>query len=141
MSFSYGWEGDILPYEQGDSRIVDSRMMIIDDCSFNLWANDKTKQDKEGEKQPMNLLIDGEPAEHAGHGRHRWSKPNLRNSSFLHGRLSLGDRHLVELLGKEAMISFNPLQGLPGSNLCSRSIVPVTLIQVGVTSVNRRHED
>jgi len=34
----------------------------------------------------------------AGHGTQR-TRRDVRNSSFVHGRLSLGDRHIVEVLG------------------------------------------
>lgn len=95
-SFAYGWEGDIIRHELDRSRFVDGRMMIIDDCAFNLWADNK--------KERMQLNIDGNAAIDAGHGRHSWSKPDPRNSSFVHGHLALGDRHIIEILGEDATL-------------------------------------
>jgi hypothetical protein len=93
-AYTYGWEGDSRRFQTPNPRCVDARMMIIEDCAFNVWANDKG--------QLMKLSIDGRPAGHAGHGRHSWSKPDLRNSTFVHGRLRLGDRHIIEVQGEHA---------------------------------------
>ncbi len=94
--YSYGWEGDITRFQGDQSRFVDGKMMIIEDTAFNLWA---------GKKGPtMKLSIDGQPTVNAGHGRHSWSRPDPRNSSFLHGRLSLGDRHIIEIHGDDAKL-------------------------------------
>lgn len=94
--YSYGWEGDVTRFKLPSSRFVDQRMMIIEDCAFNIWGNNN--------KEKMKLLIDGEPAKDAGHGRHSWSKPNPRNSTFVHGRLSLGDRHIIEIPNEKAKL-------------------------------------
>ncbi len=95
-AYTYGWEGDITRYQEPSPRFVENRMMIIDDSAFNVWANNKD--------QLMKLMIDGQPAENAGHGRHSWSKPYPRNSTFVHGRLALGDRHIIEILGDSAKL-------------------------------------
>lgn len=94
--FSYGWEGEMNRFTAPSPRFADQRMMIIEDCAFNIWGNNK--------KENMKLLIDGKPAKDAGHGRHSWSKPNPRNSTFVHGRLSLGDRHIVEIPNQGAKL-------------------------------------
>lgn len=94
--YSYGWEGNMIRHTSETSRFVDGRMMILDDNAFNLWADNN--------KELMQLNIDGSPATNAGHGRHSWSKPDPRNSTFVHGRLSLGDRHIIEIVNENAKL-------------------------------------
>ncbi len=94
--YSYGWEGDVTRFQSPDPRFADQRMMIIEDCAFNIWSDNN--------KEMTKLLIDGKPAKDAGHGRHSWSKPNPRNSTFVHGRLSLGDRHIIEIPNEKAKL-------------------------------------
>ena len=92
--YSYGWEGRMVTYTAPHQRIRGNRM-IIDDTAFNLWCDD-------GQKEWMTIVIDGKPLKKgpAGNGR-QMSRRDLRNSSFVHGRLSLGDRHLLEIQGGE----------------------------------------
>jgi hypothetical protein len=89
--YSYGWSGQIATYTAPHPRILGSRM-IIDDTAFNLWCTD-------GSEEWMTIIIDGKKLERgpAGNGR-QMSKRDERNSSFVHGRLSLGDRHIIEVL-------------------------------------------
>lgn len=94
--YSYGWEGDIKRFSATSPRIVKQRMMVIEDAAFNAWGDNKG--------QLMKLSIDGRPAVDAGHGRHSWSKPDPRNSTFVHGRLSLGDRHIIEIVDERARL-------------------------------------
>jgi hypothetical protein len=95
-AYTYGWEGDITRFQAPASRIVSKRMMIIEDCAFNVWADNQ--------EQLMELRIDGRPSENAGHGRHGWTKLDPRNSTFVHGHLALGDRHIIEVLGTHARL-------------------------------------
>ena len=97
--FTYGWEGNITRFLKPNPRIVNDKMMIIEDCAFNIWTDNKKKNEL------TKLLIDGKPAVNAGHGRHRWSKPYPRNSSFVHGRLQLGDRHIIEIPTDQATLT------------------------------------
>lgn len=92
--YSYGWEGKIATYTAPHPRIRGPRM-IIDDTAFSLWC-----YDEEGER--MTITIDTEPVKRgpAGNGRQMKSR-NVRNSSFVHGRLSLGDRHMLEVQGQD----------------------------------------
>lgn len=94
--YSYGWEGEMKRFQSPSPRFVDQRMMIIEDCAFNVWSDNQ--------KELTQLLIDGKPAQDAGHGRHSWSAPNPRNSTFVHGRLSLGDRHIIEIPNEKAKL-------------------------------------
>ncbi|WP_417388194.1 SGNH/GDSL hydrolase family protein [Gimesia sp.] len=96
-AYARNWEGTMIRFEKDDTRIVDGRMMILEDAAFNLWADNK--------REMMQLLIDGQPAEHAGHGRNSFASPNPRNSTFVHGRLTRGDRHIIEIPNKSARLS------------------------------------
>jgi|APSaa5957512622_1039677.scaffolds.fasta_scaffold01669_5 hypothetical protein len=91
--YSYGWEGDVVTYTAPNPRIRGPRM-VIDDTAFNLWCSD-------GHDKWMTVTIDGTPVKKgpAGNGRQMKSR-DARNSSFVHGRLSLGDRHILELVGQ-----------------------------------------
>ncbi|QGQ22470.1 hypothetical protein F1728_07170 [Gimesia benthica] len=95
-AFARNWEGTMVRFQKDSPRIVDGRMLILEDAAFNLWADNK--------REMMQLLIDGQPAEHAGHGRNSFSVPNPRNSTFVHGRLSRGDRHIIEIPNQSARL-------------------------------------
>ena len=104
--YAYAWEGDMKRWESGDPRLVNNKMMMIEDCTFNVWVeNKKPVEKKDGGKEEVMLLnVDGKPAVNAGHGRHVWKKPDSRNSTFVHGHLSLGDRHILEVLNPDAKL-------------------------------------
>ena len=92
-AYTYGWEGDMVTFGAKHPRLV-GNCMIIEDTAFNAWASDGTKEN-------LKIAIDGKtmpPLFSAGRGR-QISRRNLRNSSFVHGRLALGDRHVIEVLG------------------------------------------
>ncbi|KAA0143110.1 hypothetical protein FYZ48_01700 [Gimesia chilikensis] len=96
-AFARNWEGTMVRFQKDSPRLVDGRMLILEDAAFNLWADNK--------REMMQLLIDGQPAEHAGHGRNSLSVPNPRNSTFVHGRLARGDRHIIEIPNPSARLS------------------------------------
>lgn len=80
-------------YRAGDPRFFRPNAFIIDDSAYNSWAGLKNKLPK-GQKAPRGItFINGE--------RKGLSRPspgyNVRNSFFRHGRLPLGDRHVIEL--------------------------------------------
>ena len=94
--YTYGWEGDMVTFTAPHARIRGSRI-IIEDTAFNVWASD-------GTKDRMKIVVDGKPMpKGAGNGRQMRGR-NVRNSSFVHGRLSLGDRHVIEVLGADVKI-------------------------------------
>lgn len=95
--WSYLWEGEMVTFEEGSERLVQGKMMIVEDGPFNLWA----KHD-EG-KEPMRLWINGEANKGAGRGRN-YAKRDIRNSTFAYGRLSPGERHVVEVVGENPQI-------------------------------------
>jgi hypothetical protein len=96
--YSYSWDGEIVSFKAGDKRIVGSRM-IIEDTAFNVWAKHKG-QDR---KDVMHIIIDGKKQKKAGRGRGMKAR-NVRNSTFVYGRLSLGDRHIIEVMGKRPQL-------------------------------------
>jgi len=94
--YSYGWEGSMVTYQAPHERIR-KNCMIIDDTAFNLWCND-------GQDEWMSIVIDGQPLKRgpAGNGR-QMKRRDVRNSSFVHGRLALGDRHLLEIQAADTL--------------------------------------
>ncbi|QDT41592.1 hypothetical protein Pan241w_16550 [Gimesia alba] len=95
--YAANWEGEMTRFDVDSPRIVDGRMMILEEAAFNLWADNK--------REMMQLQIDGQPAQHAGHGRSSFTRPNPRNSTFVHGRLSRGDRHIIEIPNTSARLT------------------------------------
>jgi hypothetical protein len=88
---SYGWEGEVVTHDEKSPRIK-GNMMVLDDTAVNLWGT--------GAGETVPCLVDGEKRRD---GRPQASR-DLRNSMFAYGRLSLGDRHLVELAGEQSKI-------------------------------------
>ncbi len=88
---SYGWEGEISAYRKGNPRFFKPNAFILDDTMFNSWGNFTDKESA--------VFVDG-----VNKGKPRRSSPNIdiRNSLFRHGDLTLGDRHVVELVAAEA---------------------------------------
>ncbi len=91
-SYTPGWEGDVRTYNEGDKRLRHNKGLILDDTFVNLWA--KTKD------ETVTVHVDGVVDE--GSRRKATKARDGRNSSFAKGRLSLGDRHIVEVSGNES---------------------------------------
>jgi hypothetical protein len=92
---SYGWEGEIATFTGQSPRINAGRRFILEDTVVNGWATVATNKIK--------AWIDGEPL--ARIRGNSMDKRDIRNSSFTHGRLSLGDRHILELDGDQLKIT------------------------------------
>jgi len=88
---AYGWEGEIVKYDDPSPRLV-GNMMILDDTTVNAWG---TVPDK------ATALVDGEKRRDP----RTMAARNVRNSMFTYGKLSLGDRHVLELTGEGAKIT------------------------------------
>ena len=101
MQNSYGWEGEMKHYNTKDARFFRPNAFILDDNVFNCWAHSSVKFPK-GKAPRGKIYVDGE---FKGTAR-SIIYYNLRNSFFRHGRLSFGDRHVVEL---EAPFVFNAM--------------------------------
>lgn len=121
-SYAYGWEGDMVQFKPGDPRLV-GKAMIVEDCQFNIWVFIKKDQKRGGGKERVKFKarIDGEvKSKYAGNG---YPNPGrlLRNSTLVYGRLSLGDRHIVEVVGPGAKIDCADCKVCP-----NRRFYPVT---------------
>ncbi|NCQ25971.1 MAG: SGNH/GDSL hydrolase family protein, partial [Armatimonadetes bacterium] len=90
---SYGWEGELVTYDEKSGRLKGGKF-VFDDTALNCWGTAD-----EGDPEPY---VDGEKqsARRATPGR------DLRNSLFRHGRCRLGDRHILELAGKGARLTY-----------------------------------
>lgn len=86
---SYGWEGELVTYDADSPRIRGNRF-VLDDTVVNCWVSLE-----DGMADPY---VDGVKI---GKRQCR-SRPSrdLRNSSFRHGHCRLGDRHILEMVGK-----------------------------------------
>jgi len=90
---SYGWEGEIVSFDTNSTRIRTNRF-IFEDNAINCWG----KVDNE----PPVPYVDGVKLDS------RRSSPgrDIRNSMFRYGRSSLGDRHILEIAGAGAKLTF-----------------------------------
>ena len=91
---SYGWEGEITTYNQ-DSDRVQGGMFLFDDTAVNCWGVIPD------DKNDSSIFIDGQQMS----ARRSMPRRDLRNSLFRHGRCRLGDRHVLELVGKGAKLT------------------------------------
>ncbi len=92
---AYGWEGDIATYQAPHPRINQGKRMILDDTVINLWANNGTNK--------VEVWLNG--AQQTAHRGRSMTRRDTRNSTFAHGRLPLGNRHIVEVSGANAAIA------------------------------------
>ncbi|MCC7492739.1 MAG: hypothetical protein IT204_10345 [Fimbriimonadaceae bacterium] len=87
--YTVGWEGEATTYPAASPRIHEGTALILDDCTVNLWAAST--------EPAVEVRLDGQTG--PGGSRRRPSpQRDERNSTYAYGRLSLGDRHLVEVL-------------------------------------------
>jgi hypothetical protein len=92
--YTVGWEGEMRTYNAADPRLHGGTGMILDDIAVNLWASTKDPQ--------VGVRVDGQPTTV---GRFTsLARRDDRNSTFATGRLSLGDRHVVEVTGAETRL-------------------------------------
>lgn len=89
---AYGWEGDMVAYDEKSERIKGGRF-VFDDTAVNCWGV------ADGE-DPV-PYVDGEKLT----ARKGMARRDVRNSLFRHGRCRLGDRHILELAGKGAKLT------------------------------------
>ena len=91
---SIGWEGVITTYKAPNPRIVNGTTVILDDTAFNCWA-------KGPDPKRAEVFADGRKI-----GTIRPTPVyDDRNSSFRHGNLTLGDRHVIEVKGENAELT------------------------------------
>jgi hypothetical protein len=106
-----GWEGEVTTYNAGQKRLRNNRGIILDDTFVNLWATTKDEL--------VGVRVDG--AADDGSRRRPMRARDNRNSTFAIGRLTLGDRHIVEVTGTEASLVAADLKTAP-----NRQSLPVT---------------
>lgn len=91
--FTIGWEGEMKTYEAASPRIRKGVAFLLDDTVVNLWAN--------GAGEKVKVLINGRdstsPELENGSRLRPFAKRDPRNSTFVMGRLPLGERHLLEV--------------------------------------------
>lgn len=90
---SYGWEGEIITYGESSGRLK-GNMFVFEDTAINCWGDAE-------EDQPV-PFVDGRKDT----SRRKFPQRDIRNSLFRHGRTRLGDRHVVELVGKGARLTW-----------------------------------
>jgi hypothetical protein len=92
-SNSYGWEGEMVKFDRTSKRIKGNRF-IFEDVAINCWG-------KVDHEKPL-PCVDGVKFDSRG------SSPDydLRNSMFRYGRCRLGDRHILEIVGENAELTY-----------------------------------
>jgi len=104
---SYGWEGDLVTYGAESPRIRGSKF-IFDDTAVNAWGEIGS------EEQPL-PFVDGVERSMAYRSSH--PRRDLRNSWFRFGNARLGDRHILEIKGPEARLTYVDAKVCPGRRL------------------------
>lgn len=91
---TYGWEGEMVTFDSTSTRIKGNRF-IFEDNVINSWGK--------VDNQPPIPYVDGIPIK-----TYSRSSPDrdIRNSMFRHGRTRLGDRHILEIEGDNAVLTY-----------------------------------
>jgi len=90
---TYNWEGEMMTFDKTSKRIKGNRF-IFEDAAINCWG-------KVDNNPPM-PYVDGVKFESRGSS----PKRDIRNSMFRYGRCSLGDRHILEITGQNAELTY-----------------------------------
>lgn len=97
--YTIGWEGEMQTYAAASPRVHENAF-VLDDTVANLWASSAA--------ETVAVVIDGEPGDRPALYNGSRLKPVKarppRNSVFAIGRLSLGDRHVLEVKGPDTHI-------------------------------------
>jgi hypothetical protein len=97
---TYGWEGEMITFGEDNPRIFRKNAFILEDTAFNSWG--RSESDKKVKRFYPPVYADGKIVDKS---RRSYPRRNIRNSLSRHGRLKLGDRHIVELGGKNAQFT------------------------------------
>jgi len=87
---TYGWEGEIESFNLSSPRIFRKNAFILEDTAANFWGKSES------------IYADGK---FITERRYNFPRRDIRNSLFRYGRLSLGDRHIIELGGKGSQLT------------------------------------
>ncbi len=109
--YTLGWEGDLTTYAAGHPRLYQGSAMVLDDTVCNLWASSKA--------EGVAVVVDGQASKNSR--RLSMRSRDVRNSTFAVGRLSLGDRHIIEVGGEEAKFT-----AVDAKTAYGRQALPVT---------------
>jgi hypothetical protein len=104
---SYNWEGEIRTHDAQSPRLH-GNMLVLDDSQVTTWA--ATADDEKPE-----TLLDGQKTRLTRNSPPR----DLRSCSFTAGRLSLGDRHILELTGAQSKLNTADCRVCPGRQFVS----------------------
>lgn len=105
-----GWEGEITTYTAPSPRIR-RNMFVMDDTAFNCWGKSQSAS--------MKVFIDGKVG--IGGTRHNLPGRDVRNSMYRWGLGSIGDRHVVELIGENAEFTAVDMKTINGRRFFSVS--------------------
>ncbi|WP_423129374.1 hypothetical protein [Gaoshiqia sp. Z1-71] len=92
---AYGWEGDMVTFDKSSNRIKGNRF-IFEDVAVNCWG--KVDGDK-----PV-PYVDGVRSTYES--RRSYPERDVRNSMFRFGHARLGDRHIIEIVGENAELTY-----------------------------------
>jgi hypothetical protein len=92
---TYGWEGDMLTYDEKSGRLKGGKF-IFDDTAVNCWG-------KVDDKVVPQAFVDGKKGTDM---RVSFPGRDIRNSFYRQGNCSLGDRHILEISGQGAKLTF-----------------------------------
>jgi hypothetical protein len=90
---TYNWEGEMITFNKISKRIKGNRF-IFEDCAINCWG--KT------DNHPPVPYVDGIKFDSCKSSTER----DIRNSIFWYGHCSLGDRHILEIAGKNPELTY-----------------------------------
>ena len=90
---TYNWEGEMISCDKTSERIKGNRF-IFEDCAVNCWG----KVDSD----PPIPYVDGIKF----NSRRSSPERDVRNSMFRFGHCRLGDRHLLEITGKNSELTY-----------------------------------
>jgi len=93
---TYGWEGEMVTYGAHGPRLVGNKF-IFEDTAINAWGA------VAGDEQKPLPYVDGQ--ERSG-ARRNSPRRDVRNSWFRFGNCRLGDRHILEIKGPEARLTY-----------------------------------
>jgi hypothetical protein len=98
---SYGWEGEMITFDKSSTRIR-TNSFIFEDNAVNCWGT--------VDSEPPVPYVDGIKME----SRRSSPSRDIRNSLFRYGRTRLGDRHILEITGANAKLTYVDSKINPG---------------------------
>jgi hypothetical protein len=91
---TYGWEGEMITFDEKSPRLKGNKF-VFEDTAINCWGSVADKE------KPI-PYVDGQKLS----ARRSSPRRDVRNSLFRHGNTTLGDRHILEITGKDAKLTY-----------------------------------